>query len=350
MVAAGGWPPSVHAADETAQSTADETAQSTVGETAVSDWTTSVDKQLVSPEVWRLPPTGNLATASPAVSTSTANPAIAQPTVPTALTVKPVDGFAKPATKSSAPEPVANTPMALPGVSICDGLTGAAAKPQPVEKLWTGRFDLGLDGAEGNSQAFNLRFGFHANRKTEKTILTLGVDLLKQTANGDDTTNRAYGEGRNEWLFENSRWSCFIHSTVDYDEFKAYNVCDAADIGWGYRLIKNDDTTLIGRFGAGYSNYCGGVDDGKVFPEAVFGMSLEQKISKRQKIVGTVEYAPDIVDFRRYRIRSQAAYEVLLDEEMNLSMKLGILERYNSLQIGTQGNDFDYAAMIMWQF
>ena len=89
--------------------------------------------------------------------------------------------------------------------------------------------------------------------------------------------------------FQNSPWSCYIHDTVDYDEFQAYNVLDTADTGLGYRLLKNDNITLIGRIGGGYSHYYGGPDNGRYFPEAVFGFNLEEQISKRQKLLATVE-------------------------------------------------------------
>jgi len=212
------------------------------------------------------------------------------------------------------------------------------------------RFDLGLDGSGGNSETFNIRFGVHAKRKTDQTVLTLGVDYLEQTSKSVATADRLFAEGRYEWLFEESPWSCFLHNTVEYDEFQDYNVRDAGDIGMGYRFIKNDDTTFIGRFGGGYSHYYGGTDNGQYFPEGVFGLGLEQKITKRQKFVGSVEYAPDVAEFGRYRIRTQAAIDVVLDEDMHLNMKLGVLDRYTSMQQSAKANDIDYAAVIIWKF
>ncbi len=105
---------------------------------------------------------------------------------------------------------------------------------------------------------------------------------------------------------------CSCHETVEYDEFQPFDVRDTSDVGIGYRLIKTDLTTLIGRFGGGFSHEYGGPENGEYIPEAVFGLQLERQISKRQKILGVVEYAPDVGDFLRYRIRTQAALEVLL--------------------------------------
>ena len=80
---------------------------------------------------------------------------------------------------------------------------------RPADKLWDGNFTLGLDGSEGNSETFNFRFGFHAKRKTDNTVLTLGLDYNKQTAHTIATTNHLFFDGRDEWMFTESRWSWF---------------------------------------------------------------------------------------------------------------------------------------------
>ena len=38
-------------------------------------------------------------------------------------------------------------------------------------------------------------------------------------------------------LFQNSPWTAVAHGTVDYDEFKAYDVRTTIDLALGYRLV-----------------------------------------------------------------------------------------------------------------
>ena len=294
--------------------------------------------------MFRLPPVDSGPTFQ---LTPPATSSIGAATTPAALTVPPADTFPAPPAAEKPSTPTANIPLTLPGIA----LDGSGTPPKPaVEKLWDGNFSLGLDGSEGNTDTFNFHFGFQAKRKTEQTVLSLSADYLKQDTHSVATANRLYTDARFEWLFKDSRWSCYIHDTVDYDEFQAYNVLDTADTGLGYRLLKNDKITLIGRIGGGYSHYYGGPDNGRYFPEAVFGFNLEEQISKRQKLLATVEYAPDVTQFARYRIRSQAALETILDEDKHINLKIGVLERYTSMQEGALPNDFDYAVMIMWKF
>jgi putative salt-induced outer membrane protein YdiY len=219
-----------------------------------------------------------------------------------------------------------------------------------AQKLWDGSFDFGMDGSEGNSETFNLRFGFHAKRKAENNVLTLGLDYNRQTAQTIAKANRLYFDGRLERLIGDSRWSLFAHETIEYDEFQSFDVRDTSDAGVGYQALKSDSTALVGRMGAGFSHEYGGPENGHYTPEIVFGLQLERKISKRQKLIGVVEYAPDVGNFIRYRIRTQAALEVLLDQEKNLSLRMGILERYNSVPNGARPNDLDYAMTLLWKF
>lgn len=313
----------------TSKSTASTSTQSqTSGSTKSSN--AGLDPWLNGPEIWRLPP-------------------VVAPKVPPALALKPAETIPTPAA-SAFPPPAANTPASLSGT--LSGENPLEIGPPPVEavKLWDGSFTLGLDGAQGNSESTNFRFGFHANRRHETNILTLGLDYNKQTAQTISTTDRMFFDGRFEWLIHGTRWSWFLHETVEYDEFQPFDVRDTSDAGFGYRLIKNEDTTFITRIGSGFSHEYGGPENGQFIPEMVFGLQLEHRISKRQKILGAVEYAPDVADFLRYRIRSQAALEILLDEERNLSMRMGVLERYNSRPGNALPNDLDYALTLLWKF
>jgi putative salt-induced outer membrane protein YdiY len=285
----------------------------------------ALDGRVLGPEIWRLPP-------------------VTAEVAPAALLIAPAETIPTPPAEEKPP--LANMPLSLSGVLSNGGRL--EIKPE-VDKPWDGSLDLGMDGSEGNSETFNLHVGFHAKRKADNNILTLGLDYNKQTAQTVSTTNRLYFDGRFERMLGASRWSLFAHETVEYDEFQPFDVRDTSDAGVGYRAIKNDNTTLVGRFGAGFSHEYGGPENGQYIPEIVFGLQLERQISKRQKFIGVAEYAPDVGDFLRYRLRTQAALEVLLDQEKNLSLRMGVLERYNSLPNGARPNDLDYALTLMWK-
>jgi putative salt-induced outer membrane protein YdiY len=296
------------------------------------------NKGLYVPEIWRLPPVGDNASlfAQP--------PAEVIPT-PAVLAIPPADTITMP--EIELRPPICNAPVSLSGI-LSDGQR-IESKPDP-DKLWDGSFNLGLDGSEGNTEAFNFRIALNATRKTEFSIITANLDYKKQTSFTQPTADRLYFDGRAERLITQTRWSLFFHETIEYDRSQPFDVRDTSDAGVGYRLVKTDLTTLIGRFGGGFSHVYGGPENGEYTPEAVFGLQVECQLNKRQKLLGIVEYAPDVADFLRYRIRTQAALEITLNEKGNLGLRMGILERYNSVPNGARPNDLDYALMLMWKF
>jgi putative salt-induced outer membrane protein YdiY len=222
-------------------------------------------------------------------------------------------------------------------------------KTEPPPKLWEGSVELGLDGSEGNSQNFNLHFGAKLKRKTEFDILSSELDYKRNSNNSIDTADKAFLESRFEHLFQQTPWTWFVHNIEDYDRFKAYDLRVSLDSGLGYQFIKIDSASLIGRFGGGTTREIGGPDD-RFIPELVFGLEGELKISKRQKLTTSVEYRPDVTNFLDYRINGKAAWEVLLDEEKHLSMKVSVLDRYDSNVDGHKPNDLDYAVTLLWSF
>jgi len=278
------------------------------------------------------PPPIASATILPAVDLAQRPVAPHQPTLPV---LPPVD---------SPPLPEALPDLQLPTVDL-----SVEAAPAPPPRIWSGSLELGLDGTEGHSDTFNFRFGADAERKTDSHELTFDLDYRRQTDRSQETANRGLLDWRWERLFENSPWTCFTHGTVEHDEFQAFDLRVASDVGVGYQFIDSEATTLAGRFGGGFSHEIGGPDDSYV-PEAVFGLDFERRCGDRHKIGLTIDYAPDVTDFAAYRLKTKAFWEALIDEEMNLSLKLSVLDRYDSTPHNAVPNDVDYSIVLLWKF
>ncbi|OHB71430.1 MAG: hypothetical protein A2V70_01735 [Planctomycetes bacterium RBG_13_63_9] len=208
---------------------------------------------------------------------------------------------------------------------------------------------MGIDGSEGNSQTFNSRFGFNAKRETDANRFTLDLDYRKQTDKGAETANRASLDGRYELLFPESPWSSFLDGTVDYDEFNSFDVRLTLHAGLGYELAKSEFSKLAARVGCGTSREIGSPDESYV-PEAVFGLDFEHRLGERHKVTAMAEYMPDMSRMDDFRLRSRASWEMLIDPRLNLSLKLSVLERFDSTPNGAEPNDLDYSAVLLWKF
>lgn len=242
---------------------------------------------------------------------------------------------------SPVPEAIAAEPGEVDTVIV-------PADPIPAVKLWEGNVELGINGTSGNSETFNLRAGAQAKRKTERSLLSLMTTYLQNTSDGDVTANRNFSEARHEWL-NRSRWTPYIHGLLEYDEFRNFDLRLTADAGIGYQFIDTDATTLLARAGIGGSKEFGS-DDDDVKPEAVFGAEFSHQISARQSLDFNVDYYPSLEDVNDFRVNSTLNWVFVLDEANNLSLKLGVIDRYDSTPSGAKYNDIDYSLLLLWAF
>ena len=215
--------------------------------------------------------------------------------------------------------------------------------------FWSGKLELGINGSSGNAESLSLRAGANLKRETQSHTLTVKATHAKTSSAGIETQNNALGDVKLERHFGDSPWSRFAAGSLEYDEFKAFDLRLAGSMGLGFRFIDNDCIPLATRFGAGVSHEIGGPDD-RYVPEVVYGLDYEHQLTERQKLTATADYFPEWGDFRNYRLVTDVGWEVLLDEASNLTLKIGVIDRYDSTPNGRKPNDFDYSVLLLWKF
>lgn len=216
----------------------------------------------------------------------------------------------------------------------------------PVD--WEGGAEVGVNGTEGNAEALSVRTGANLKRKTDTFELSSDVTYLKATADGVETQHNALQNAGYERFFGDHPWSFFIKESLEYDEFKAFDLRLAVNAGIGIKLIDTDATKLKARFGAGASREFGGPNN-QWTPEALYGADFERQLTERQKLALTVDYFPEWGDLSNYRLVTDLGWEVLLDEAHNLNLKLSVNDRYDSTPNGRRPNDINYALLLLWK-
>ena len=176
------------------------------------------------------------------------------------------------------------------------------------KKDWQRSVELGIDGSDGNSNTFNIRFGLDLKHQTKLHKFKLDLDYYKAESNEKETANQTFLDCRYERQLRQSRLNWFLNGNIEHDEFKVYDLRLTLNTGTGYRFIQTEKSTLTVRFGAGASHEIGGPEEVYV-PELVYGVELDHQINDRQKISFSCDYFPDICDFRRYRLDSKASWE-----------------------------------------
>lgn len=221
--------------------------------------------------------------------------------------------------------------------------------PKPPPKTWSGGIELGVNGAEGNSQLFKTRIATNAKYDTPEHVWIGNLTYNYTTAMSELTENRLLTNTRYERNFVGTPWLTFVSGSLEYDEFRAFPVLLTAHIGAGYYFLKDDCTFLKGRAGFGGSQTIDGPDD-SFNPEALLGLDYEYKISAKNKFVATATYYPGLEDIGQYRVEANAAVEMMLSEEYNLALKFGINDRYFSRPQGKKPNDFEYFGALLWKY
>ncbi|MCB9844650.1 MAG: DUF481 domain-containing protein [Phycisphaeraceae bacterium] len=223
-------------------------------------------------------------------------------------------------------------------------------KEKSIFEGWTGTAGVGINGATGNTERFSVRAEVTGNRKTH--LYDTKGSLVYSLASDDGSTseNRFVAQIRNDWIINESRWRVFAEGSATYDEFQDWDWRLTAAGGVAYECIKTEKTTLVGRVGLGASREIGGSDN-TIRPEGLIGFDVTHQLTANQKIVAGATYYPDLDEFGEFRLLASAAYEILVDPESKMSLRLGAVDTYDSTPgPGSKKNDLAYFAMLVWEF
>jgi len=249
-------------------------------------------------------------------------------------------------------DPQAAGPPAEPVAQLAQGESPPASEPPPPSQagVWDRRLEFGLSGSSGNSDRTTLRFAFDGAWTKPDQILRFNALYLLNVNSGERTQNRFESTIRNEWIKAGSRWRIFAEGGFEFDEFRNYDTRARAGGGLAYKLIMNETTDLSARGGVGASMEFGGPNDGELNPELIFGLELTHKINQVQRVVASAELFPSLRDTGEYRAVMRAAWELRVDAERKMSLRLGLENRYDSMSEGVRNNDLEYFASLVWSF
>lgn len=226
------------------------------------------------------------------------------------------------------------------------------APPQPTSWLegWTGSIDFGINGATGNTETFNGRGALGLNRKTDRLDTKINFMYIYGTDDGEKSESRGELGARNDWLLGESPWFLFALGRLEYDEFKDWDWRLTLAAGVGYKFIRTDSTSLMGRLGPAFTREFGGTDEDWHI-EALIGGDFEHKFDERQKIFATADFFLSLDEYPDYRFLVKAGYEFVVDPKTKLTFKVGIEDEYDqSPGPGVRRNDFRYFATLGWVF
>lgn len=285
--------------------------------------------------------------AAAQISSPPPAPARAGSGTPLAETFTPDTLFPKKPDPAPPPPPPA-PPEDAPEIGA--GADGGLLPP-PRPKVWFGGADLGLNGATGNSELFNLRVNWNVRRRTDRNVFTSDLQYVYSKQNHSTNTHQALFNTRDELLFPGTPWSVFTAGQVEYDQLRAYRFRVGSYAGAGYTVVDTPTWVLKLRAGAGATREFGtdGARDRWV-PELLLGYDFRYRMNDRSTFVSILDYYPKASDVRQWRARARAAYEYVLDPTTGAVVRLGVQERYDSDPGNAKRNDLTYFATFGFKF
>lgn len=220
--------------------------------------------------------------------------------------------------------------------------------PEPPKAKWSGRLQLGLSGSRGSTDSDAVRIVASAKRDGANTILSLRSTYQQTRRDGDRTENRFTARARNEWLRGESKWSGFLESELELAEFLDYDARLRGGGGMVYRFLDNDETLFSTRLGLGAARQFNSSNE-DIDPEAIIALAFSHRFNERQRIELSADYFPDLRDTENYRADFRAGWEIGLNDENNMKLRLSLEDRYNS-RASMDKNNIDYFAELVYEF
>jgi hypothetical protein len=211
--------------------------------------------------------------------------------------------------------------------------------------------DLGLNGADGNTELFNFRGGWNVRRKTATNVLTSDFQYVYNRQNGSTNANQALFNGRDEVPIRGTRWSLFAASQLEYDELRAYRFRVGTYVGAAFTVVDDTRTTFRTRLGAGAVRELGvGGPQDRWAPELVAGYDFRHRLDDRSAVVSILDGYPRLDRLGQFRVRARAAYEYVLYPGWGAVLRVGAQERYDSDPGNAKRNDLTYFTTLGFKF
>ncbi len=253
-----------------------------------------------------------------------------------------------------SPSLALNAAEAMASGGLAQAAAPAKAKSTDWGNFWSGwkhTIEVGLNGSQGNTDSINARGAFGAVREAEDMTTAAGISYLVGREDSQTTKSRGEVFIRNDWVLSKP-WGFFATAKAEYDEFQPWQWRLSAALGPSYLVVDTERTMFKLRAGVGASYRTGKQAEEKLIPELDLGFDLTHKFTERTKGFVTFDLYPSLDRFGSdYRHVTSAGLEVIVDPEINMLLKLGAQNRYDSTtKAPGRKNDLDYFLTLAWTF
>lgn len=221
------------------------------------------------------------------------------------------------------------------------------------EKItWQGEISAGYNATRGNTETEEMSLRALVSRNNKHVDeWTFKGDLFYSSADKKMNAQKWYGMGRYAFSFGKTRkWYNLYRLEADHDRFANIHVRTIPAVGIGYWFFDNPDTKLLaeGAVGLRYVDFRDESEDdiAVVLIPRAYG---EKKLFKILTISEDIYFYPTIDDFNNYRIHSETACTVDINEK--LALRISFIDDYNSNPTeDAEKNDISFISSLVYSF
>jgi len=212
------------------------------------------------------------------------------------------------------------------------------------------QLELGISGAEGNTETADIRVGLRSKREDETSRMKISVTYQWSTSSGETIRNQGNAFIFHDWLIPGSPWFTFVNGNYDFDQFRSWEHRVSGFGGFGYGLVETETLEMTTRIGGGATKEFGGADD--IRPEGLIsGALVKWKPTDAQTVTAFATLYPDLSDFFKFRFLMGLEWFITIDQADGLSLKFGIENEYESMtEGGEEHNDLKYYGALVIDF
>ncbi|MEO0476264.1 MAG: DUF481 domain-containing protein [Planctomycetota bacterium] len=218
-------------------------------------------------------------------------------------------------------------------------------------KGWNRQLEVGLSGADGNSQNLNFRAAFTTDYEDDEDRWLYSMLYRAARSNGATTEKNFNAELFKDWLLPGKDYFYFANGRFDWDDFQDWDTRWSGFGGIGYQFIDTDAWNIRGRAGIGGNQEMGGTLGDEFTTEALLGVEGEWQIKDGHSFAFSNFLYPSLEDAADFRNITTLDYIITIDRDKGLALKLGMANEHDSSTPTTsKRNDFTYYASLIWQF
>jgi putative salt-induced outer membrane protein YdiY len=209
--------------------------------------------------------------------------------------------------------------------------------PKPTQR-WTGRFEFGLNGTDGNSERFSFTGRSEAKRKTDAGELSLYFQAYYAEANGEQSQNEITTGGRYDWEIA-PKWNAYTRVEFEKDEFEIVDLRSILAFGVSHKFLERERQSLNARLGLGYLRE--DFESADTEQEVIMDLGYDYTLNLRDWIKVTHDltyYAGIVSPIEEFRIVANTAAEFDLTDNQQWKLRAGVKHEYDDQPLPTVEN------------